>query len=543
MEKYETVSNPGTKAMHPNGSPIPLIGIMKFTFLAALLAMFGDAAIAHAMLWGNDPYWTYWITDGLLMSTVFGLGTAFFGAGVGRGAILTAVHIFLLTTYYWILSPIGLPGHGEWLDLERTWLTGLPVHFGIYYLGYLVALWLWRKHKHAKHTGLQLKYFKEIAIVALIMAAGIVVILGLVQTILKSEFPGATWFIVRLAVSFPFIFAWWAIVGKGRTSYITGGVMLAFLLSAYTHYLAPIGLPNPSLRIFEKYPPSSEVHWLSYRDEFLIILPITLIVAIIAFFIGNRRIKGGGAANATEKKPAKIMSIGLLAAAIAIIIVGFVVFKYTGPEVHRVTISASSAATLEQGQFYSNNMAATTAAIEARTENANTHRTPLPPHDKVDINATVTTPDGLTWNVVASQPIISDPLGRFTTWAGVGYDVWHHGRSGIGTSKLPDTHSDVAVYALGNVMSDGRVIASGVPVHLMTTEREGGRLELHVGDTSFPVSGIPDGHFRVVWANYTSDYSRTFDFAKYAWGGIWLITLLLLALAAAKTENPDNMRA
>ncbi|HZW77051.1 MAG TPA: alcohol dehydrogenase catalytic domain-containing protein [Flavobacteriaceae bacterium] len=51
-------------------------------------------------------------------STVFGIGTVLFGSGVGKGAILTAVHIFLLTTYYWMLSPIGLPGHGEWLDLE-----------------------------------------------------------------------------------------------------------------------------------------------------------------------------------------------------------------------------------------------------------------------------------------------------------------------------------------------------------------------------------------------------------------------------------------
>lgn len=52
------------------------------------------------------------------------------------------MHILLLTTYYWTLSPIGLPGQPEWLDLEHTWLTGLPVHFGIYWLGYVLAVWL-----------------------------------------------------------------------------------------------------------------------------------------------------------------------------------------------------------------------------------------------------------------------------------------------------------------------------------------------------------------------------------------------------------------
>ena len=57
--------------------------------------------------------------------------------------MVTAVQTLILTTYYWSLSPIGLPSHPEWLDLQHTWVTGPPVHFGVYYLGYLVALWLW----------------------------------------------------------------------------------------------------------------------------------------------------------------------------------------------------------------------------------------------------------------------------------------------------------------------------------------------------------------------------------------------------------------
>lgn len=34
---------------------------------------------------------------------------------------------------------------------------------------------------------------------------------------------------------------------------------------------------------------------------------------------------------------------------------------------------------------------------------------------------------------------------RFTTWHGVGFDVWHHGRSGIGYAGLPPTQSNVAI--------------------------------------------------------------------------------------------------
>lgn len=77
----------------------------------------------RALLWENDPYWTYWITKTFLIATVFGLGTAWLGMGIGRGAAITAVHTVVLTAYYWSLSPIGLPSHPEWLDLEHTWVT------------------------------------------------------------------------------------------------------------------------------------------------------------------------------------------------------------------------------------------------------------------------------------------------------------------------------------------------------------------------------------------------------------------------------------
>ncbi len=33
--------------------------LVKFTGLVALLAIFVDASVGHALLWENDPYWTY----------------------------------------------------------------------------------------------------------------------------------------------------------------------------------------------------------------------------------------------------------------------------------------------------------------------------------------------------------------------------------------------------------------------------------------------------------------------------------------------------
>ena len=254
--------------------------LMKFTAMAALLAIFADAAVAHAMLWANDPYWTYWVTDTLLMATVFGLGTAWFGIGALRGAAITGVHILLLTTYYWTLSPIGLPAHAEWLDLERTWITGLPVHFAVYYLGYLVAVWLWRRRPPAGNATVGQASIAGLATLAVVTATGIAIVLGLVQWLVTGSFPGLTWFIVRLAIAAPFVFGWWALAGRDRAAALSGGVVIAFLLSTYGHFVSPVGLPDPSLRLLQPDPPSAIVHWLSYRQEFLVLLPLALVTCV-----------------------------------------------------------------------------------------------------------------------------------------------------------------------------------------------------------------------------------------------------------------------
>lgn len=234
-----------------SSDPQSLSDLVKFTALASLLAIFMDAAIGHAIAWGNDPYWTYWITDTLLMATVFGLGTAWLGLGLGRGALITAVHVTLLTTYYWSLSPIGLPGQPEWLDLEHTWFTGLPVHLGVYYLGYVTALWLWRRRPVISATKSQIvrTSLLSVAVAALVTAAAVVVIVGLAQTLAVGEFPGITWFIVRIAVAVPFTLGWWMVAGTDRTAAVGGGILLGFLLTTYSHFLAPVGLPNDSLRL------------------------------------------------------------------------------------------------------------------------------------------------------------------------------------------------------------------------------------------------------------------------------------------------------
>lgn len=407
--------------------PLLLSDVCKFTALAALLAIFVDAVVGHAMLWGNDPYWTYWITDTLLMATVFGLGTAWLGIGLARGAIITAVHMVLLTAYYWSLSPIGLPSQPEWLDLEHTWITGLPVHFAVYYLGYVIALWLWRRRptdepEPGSSTARQ-------AALAVGVAVAVVVVAGLAQALVSGEFPGVTWFVMRIAVASAFTMAWWSIAGRDRAAAVAGGIMLGFLLVAYGHFLGPVGLPNTEFRVLAENPPPAEVHWLSYRQEFLVILPMTILLGLFGYLLAAHR----------EKVPVRWRSKGIVAGAVSVValaILGVVVAPYTGPDAKSAVITADGSARIGGAPVDGGDLSDASAALRMRVEDRNAHRTPLPPHDIVDLEASVSSPDGTTYIVRATEPMVTEPRGLFTTWYGVGFDVWHHGRSGIGYAGL-----------------------------------------------------------------------------------------------------------
>jgi hypothetical protein len=66
----------------------------------------------------------------------------------------------------------------------------------------------------------------------------------------------------------------------------------------------------------------------------------------------------------------------------------------------------------------------------------------------------------------------------------------------------------------------------------MTAEEElPGRLELDVGDPATPVPGLPDGHLRVVWSDYTHELDSG-KFARYCIGAFVLAALLALMLRA-----------
>jgi hypothetical protein len=538
-------------SMHPTGATrrverFSSVGeVLKFAAVAAVLAMVSDAVVGHALLWQNDPYWTYWVTDTLLITTVFSIGTALLGAGIARGAMVTVVQMLVLTTYYWSLSPIGLPADPEWLDLQHTWVTGPPVHFGVYYLGYLVALWLWRRRSTAVQAATPALADPDESrhqvisdtIRALVTALAIVVLLGTAQTVALGEFPGVTWLVMRAVILVPFILGWWGFAGRDRSASVAGGVVAAALLAAYGHYLGPVGLPNADLRVLAQDAPPADVHWLSYTEEFLVMGPITIALAVAAFLAASRwhgyRWTPLGL-NSTAVV-AFVAALGLIAAA------GFVTATALEDSNRTVTVVSTGDPRVAIGTDFDGALVAADGDLRFRAVQTNTKRTPLLPHDAVNLQATITHPDGTLYEVIATNAMVNEPNGRFPTWGGVGIDRWHHGRSGVGTTEVEATRSEVAIYALGEVRADGKVVATGAPVHAMTVDGAG--VELHVGDVATPLTALPDGHLRIVWDGRRGDSPEAPERARHLLGGLVLLTLIATAFVAARNSSRSAGRS
>jgi hypothetical protein len=489
--------------------------LAKFVALVALLAILADAAVGHAVMWENDPYWTYWITKTFLIATVFALGTAWIGVGAGRGAVITAVHTVILTVYYWSLAPVGLPSSPEWLDLEHTWVTGVPIHFGVIYLGYLVALWLWRRQRLVGRAEPRAS-LSAAATQALIVAVAIVVAIGGLEALALWEWQGATWYVTRLLIVIPFTLVWWAAAGRDRVSSVVGAVTLTAILASYSHFLGPIGLPDWPPRLFERGAPGATVEWLSYRAEFLVAVPITLMVVTLAFL----------AVSPDRGRVTTRRNVAIVAVVAFIVVLGAGVWAAFANETDdgHSFVTAAGASQVEQGPYYRGKFISARGSLHLDAKNENPRVTPLEPHDSVRLRATIEHPDGTTYVIRSNAPIVEDALGRFTTWWGVGNDVWHHGRSGIGSDRIPATFSEVAIFAVADISADGERIARGVPAHVMTMYDD--MVELDVADPAIPQPSLPDGHLRVRWTNAEIEHSKSGEWSRYALGAAVLLSLL-----------------
>ncbi|MFC4403375.1 hypothetical protein [Gracilibacillus xinjiangensis] len=249
---------------------------IKFGIFTGLLAMFIDAVIGHGLFWLNDPYWTYWITDATLIATIVSFGSAIIGIGLWQGVLLIAGQAFILEMYYEFLSPVGLPQQPYWLSDYDVWITGFPVHFLVYMIGYLLALWIWRRKSKMKQV-VEIIKASRIAIFSLITILLILILDGLLTHFLVMGYnPGFTFFLQRLITGFVFLFFWNSYVGLDLKGYISGAVLLSLVWLTYNMYLGPIGLPDN----FPVY--------LGYNQLWFLLFPGALVSALVGIGITRR---------------------------------------------------------------------------------------------------------------------------------------------------------------------------------------------------------------------------------------------------------------
>jgi len=249
---------------------------IKYGILTAILAMFLDAAVGHGLFWKNDPYWTYWITDTLLIITIVTIGSTIVGIGVWQGFLLTAFQALTLEVYYQFLSPVALPQEPYWLSHYEIWTTGLPVHYLVYLAGYFLALWIWRRKARTKHLIVSLPSWK-ISIHSLITAILIIIIdVIITQAFLLGEYPGFTFLLQRLIITFVFLSVWNSYVGIDLKGIISATVLLSLQWITYTMYLGPVGLPA-------NYPV-----YLSYQELWNLSFPGALISVLAGLLIMKR---------------------------------------------------------------------------------------------------------------------------------------------------------------------------------------------------------------------------------------------------------------
>jgi hypothetical protein len=467
--------------------------VAKFGFLVGLCAIFVDASIAHGLFWENDPYWTYWITKTFLITTVFTIGTAFFGVGIRQGVIITVVHTLILEIYYQWLAPVGLPQEPEWLDFNHLWTTGFPAHFLAILGGYLIALWMWRRNwatAVVEDTRVAGANPRGSVLLALAGAVIVLVLDGVItHGILLREFPGITYFVQHLLIGFVVLFFWNAYVGFDGSGWIVGAVTLALIWVTYSLYLGPVGLPL--------HPP----RYLGYEALWLKAFPGSTISALLGLWLTSRFIyprvpryytADSGLRPSAARRAGVAGTIVLMIAFPSKSVAQDGLPASASASGNGVMVTGANPVDISHGQPMTGTM--NVSVIEMGNRWSHVQNT-----DSVHVAADFSS-GGSKYHVVVDRPMPRHPFGKYTTWSGVVYRHEMHGKTGIGTDKLPKMKPEIGLWGWGEVTRDGTVISKLAPVHAMVTTSgpmKGAMLEIDTEDKG--LLGVSDGYITVMW--------------------------------------------
>ncbi len=460
---------------------------VKFGILVGFAAIFMDAAIAHGLWWENDPYWTYWITKTFLIITIFTIGTGFLGIGIVPGLITTAVHTLVLEIYYQWLAPIGLPQEPWWLEQRDLWLPGFFVHYLAILSGYQISFWVWLRSQRR----LQIEIVNVVSnvLLAFVAAVAVLVVDGVItQGILLQSFPGWTFFLQHLLIAFVFLVAWSTFVGFDTKGIFAAALLLSLVWTTYSMYLGPVGLPTE----LPKY--------LGYNELWLKSFPGAFISIFVSLWLLSKAI--------SLSMRHFVKSIVFILLTVSLLFPQSTFAADLNPIGGRMAVSARTTETgkmvVGSDPYNLNNTQDMEGSIAISAVDVGNRWSHIQNIDEMNVVANFQSGDS-SYKVTIDKAMQRHPLGRYATWMGVALNHSMHGKTGIGTDKVPEVKPEIALWGYAQVERDGQVIAKMAPAHVMVMTKEplkGIALEVDAEDKT--LRDIPNGYVHVMWSNIDS---------------------------------------
>lgn len=170
-------------------------------------------------------------------------------------------------------------------------------------------------------------------------------------------------------------------------------------------------------------------------------------------------------------------------------------------------------------------------------------QSPLQNIDEVSVSAKFSAHNS-DYEISIDEPMLSH--GRLPTWFGVGYNQKMHGKTNIGTNRLPEVEADVIIWGWSKIFKDGQQIHTKVPANIKVM-RKGplSGITLMIGTEEKTLSDIPDGYLHIRWPNLdklTLPKQQRKMWERLGWGAliflnIWFGWLALREHTLDKTSN------
>ncbi len=153
-------------------------------------------------------------------------------------------------------------------------------------------------------------------------------------------------------------------------------------------------------------------------------------------------------------------------------------------------------------------------------------QSPLQNIDKVSVDARFSTSDS-DYEISITEPMLGH--GRQPTWFGVGYNQKMHGKTNIGTDRLPEVEPDIVVWGWARILKNGKEIHPKAPANIKVM-RKGplNGITLAIETDEKLLSDTPDGYLHVRWPGLdklTLPKQQRKMQSRLGWGGLIFLNI------------------